>query len=51
MVNGMNERSDLRQTMFRLIDFGRSEKFDPKSGDKIAEERRVMELFKMLHYS
>ncbi|TEB31041.1 hypothetical protein FA13DRAFT_1629701 [Coprinellus micaceus] len=51
MVNGMNERSDLRQTMFRLIDFGRSEKFDPKSGDRIAEERRVMELFKMLHYS
>ena len=51
MVNAGNERPDLRQTMFRLIDFGRSEKIDPKGSDKIEEERRVMELFKMSLFS
>ncbi|TEB31049.1 hypothetical protein FA13DRAFT_1733008 [Coprinellus micaceus] len=51
IVNGMNERSDLRQTMFRLIDFGRSEEFGWKTGDRIEEEGKVMELFELPHHT
>jgi hypothetical protein len=50
MVNAHEERHDLRQTSFRLIDFGRSERLDERGELRNAEEGRVMELMKLLHH-
>lgn len=51
MVNAQNDRPDLSGITFRLIDFGRSAKFDPKEGDRMAEEARVVKMFKLFHHA
>lgn len=44
------KRPDLRQTSFRLIDFGRSQKYDG-AAMRGGEESTVTNLFKILHMS
>ncbi|KAH6903271.1 hypothetical protein BKA70DRAFT_1387744 [Coprinopsis sp. MPI-PUGE-AT-0042] len=50
MVNAYKARHDLRQTSFRLIDFGRSKRLDKEGTSRNEEETRIMKLMKLLHY-
>ncbi|KAJ3523756.1 hypothetical protein NMY22_g11302 [Coprinellus aureogranulatus] len=46
--NAEEKRADLRKTSFRLIDFGRSYKYD-NAGERASEEMDVTKTFRILH--